>query len=289
VGEAASRTGILTTRFDEAVSYALDAHDSQHRKGGSIPYAAHLLGVASLVLESGGTETEAIAALLHDVVEDQGGARRQAAVAARFGDEIARIVHECSADDKTDDPGWRPRKERYIAAVATISPSALLVSLADKLHNARSILDDYRALGHKVWAKFGADEPKDEAVLWLYRSLVEAYRARGDDAPRRLLGELERTVAHLGTLVRRPNCPSCRAGDVARVVWGQPSSADFETAEEQDVAYGGCNVEPDSADYRCRVCGFSWYAGLGPGGPRARPAASTTGRSDRDPATGGAP
>ena len=119
------RQGVLTERFDEAVGYALQAHDRQQRKGTEIPYAAHLLGVASLILEAGGTEDEAIAGLLHDVVEDQGGAPRLTEVRGKFGDEIADIVLECSAEDKTDDPGWRVRKKRHLAAIETCSDSAL--------------------------------------------------------------------------------------------------------------------------------------------------------------------
>jgi hypothetical protein len=256
-GDRVTRGGMLTERFDDAVAYALAAHDDQRRKGSSVPYAAHLLGVASTVLEAGGTESEAIAGLLHDVVEDQGGADRLADVLARFGPEIATVVHECSADDKTDDPGWRARKERYIAGLATCSDSALLVSLADKVYNARAILDDYRAIGPSVWSRFGADEPKDETILWYYRSLYTAYSAR-PEAPRRLLAELGRTIAQLELLTQRPPCPDCRAGDVAVIVWGLPTLDDFETAFDWGVELGGCIVPEVAPDFRCQVCGFAW-------------------------------
>lgn len=256
--DAIARRGVLTGRFDEALVYALQAHDTQTRKSTKVPYAAHLLGVSSLVLEAGGSETEAIAALLHDVVEDQGGAERLVDVRERFGEEVARIVEECSAEDKTDDPGWRPRKLRYIEGIATISPSALLVSLADKLYNARAILDDYRELGHDVWGRFGADEPKDRSVLWYYDSLIEAYAARADAASARLLAELRRTIGQLDLLVRRPNCPSCGAGNVALIGYGLPNVDDCESAGERIVEIGGCVVMEDSPDFQCLVCSTGW-------------------------------
>ena len=158
------RQGILTERFDAAVAYAVAAHDRQKRKGTEVPYAAHLLGVASLVLEAGGSEDEAVAALLHDVVEDQ-GADRLTEVTEQFGQNVADTVLECSAEDKTDDPGWRVRKDRYLAGIRTCSASALLGSLADKVYNAHAILDDYRAIGPALWERFNADEPKEASIL----------------------------------------------------------------------------------------------------------------------------
>jgi (p)ppGpp synthase/HD superfamily hydrolase len=199
-GVVVDREGILTARFDHAVAYALAAHDTHRRKGTDVPYAAHLLGVASLILEAGGSEDEAIAGLLHDVVEDQGGAPRLDDVRQHFGDHIADLVLECSAEAKTDDPGWRVRKERYLDGIGTCSESALLVSLADKVYNARSIVEDLRLAGPSMFDRFGADEPKDQSILWYYRSLVAAYSER-PDASRRLLGELERTVDDLGGLI----------------------------------------------------------------------------------------
>jgi hypothetical protein len=253
-----ARNGILTARFDEALIYALAAHDTQTRKGTEIPYAAHLLGVSSLVLEAGGSETEAIAALLHDVVEDQGGADRLADVRARFGDEIAAIVEECSAEEKTDDPGWRVRKERYIAQLAASSESALLVSLADKHYNARAILDDYRALGDRLWPRFGAPEPKADNIRWYYHALIDAYSLRLAGEPHRLLAELGRTVRQLDALVSRPNCPSCHAGDVTPVIIGMPFEGEYDVALEAGIEMTGCCVDADTPDYRCRVCGFGW-------------------------------
>lgn len=250
------RTGILTERFDVAVAYALEAHDTQRRKGTEIPYAAHLLGVASLVLEAGGSEDDAIAAVLHDVVEDQGGARRLADVRKTFGDRVAAVVGECSAEDKTDDPGWRVRKERYIAGLSGCSTSALLVSAADKLYNARAILDDYRASGSALWDRFNADAPKGASILWYYDSLVAAYRAR-PDSPARSIAELGRTVRQLARLMTRPPCPNCGAGDVGMIVWGMPMEGEIEKAED-DVAFGGCVIDPFSPDFWCQVCDHAW-------------------------------
>jgi hypothetical protein len=250
------RQGMLSERFDEAIGYALSAHDTQLRKGTEIPYAAHLLGVASLVLGAGGSEDDAIVALLHDVVEDQGGADREDDIRRRFGGGIAAAVRECSAEDKTDDPGWRTRKERYLDGLAACSASALLVSAADKLHNIRAIVEDYRALGPGLWDRFNADEPKDRSVLWYYRSLVDAYSAR-PDAPARLVAELSRSVDQLERLMSRPPCPACGAGDVTLIVWGMPVAGDVENADD-GVSFGGCIVEETSPDFRCQVCGHGW-------------------------------
>src|SRR4051794_7637270 len=174
-----ARQGLLTERFDDALTYALHAHDTQKRKGTEVPYAAHLLSVVSLVLEAGGSENEAIVGLLHDAVEDAGGASRLADIRARFGDGIADAVHECSAEDKTDDPGWEERKRRYLVGLDTCSTTALRVSLADKVHNARSILADYRTHGDRLWARFNAPGP--DAVLWYFRELINAYQRRARD------------------------------------------------------------------------------------------------------------
>jgi hypothetical protein len=144
-------TQLLTDRFGEALVYAERAHRAQTRKGTTIPYVAHLLAVASLVLEHGGGEDQAIAALLHDVVEDQGGAAAAAEIRARFGDRVADIVLACTDTEATPKPPWRARKEAYVASVAGKSDDAILVTAADKLHNASAILEDYRVLGEALW------------------------------------------------------------------------------------------------------------------------------------------
>jgi GTP pyrophosphokinase len=186
---------MLANRFREALVYAAELHEKQVRKGSDTPYVAHLLAVASLVIENGGSEDEAIAGLLHDAVEDQGGDSTRQEIRRRFGDAVAAIVDGCTDADVTAKPPWRARKEAYIAHIAAgAPPSVRLVSSADKLHNARSILADYRALGEKVWSRFKGGR---EGTLWYYRALCDAYRAAGGTP---ILDELERTVAELERL-----------------------------------------------------------------------------------------
>src|ERR1700712_5106795 len=160
----------LSTRFDEALRYASTLHRTQTRKGGDVPYVGHLLAVASLVIEGGGTETQAIAGLLHDAVEDQGGAPILAEIREKFGEDVAVIVAECSDTDEVPKPPWKPRKERYIAHLKTASEATVLVSLADKLDNARAILRDYRDIGEGLWTRFSEHDPHEH--LWYYESLL---------------------------------------------------------------------------------------------------------------------
>jgi (p)ppGpp synthase/HD superfamily hydrolase len=181
----------LTRRFVEALAYATEVHAGQSRKGTPVPYVSHVLAVCSLVLEDGGVEDEAIAALLHDAVEDGGGRPRLDDIRRRFGDRVAEIVWACSDTDETPKPPWKERKTRYIAHVREAGPEARRVSCADKLHNARSILRDYRVLGERVWDRFSASA---EENLWYYRELVLAFR-QPDRSP--LVGELERVVSEL--------------------------------------------------------------------------------------------
>jgi len=166
----------LTSRFVEAMSYAAEKHGTQTRKGSDIPCLGHLLSVAGYVIEADGTETEAIAALLHDAAEDQGGQDTLDEIRRKFGAEVARIVEECSDTVVTPKPPWRKRKEQYIRHLRKASDSALLVSLADKLHNAHAILRDFRAHGDELWQRFTTDDPQDH--LWYYHSLLEVYRKR---------------------------------------------------------------------------------------------------------------
>ena len=186
-------------RFRIALDLAADLHESQMRKGGDIPYVAHLLGVAAIALEHGATEDEAIAALLHDALEDQGHQISLEQIRARFGDTVASIVEACTDGDPEEQTDrnagrWRRRKEKYIADVSHKPSGALLVSMADKLHNARSILEDYRALGEALWPRFTTGR---EGTLWYYRALIAAFSARGRT---RLLDELERTIAEIEAL-----------------------------------------------------------------------------------------
>lgn len=193
---ATETAGKLTTRFDEALAYASDLHRTQERKGSGIPYVGHLLSVASLVIEGGGTEDQAIAGLLHDAVEDQGGAPTLAVIRERFGDGVARIVEECSDTDEVPKPPWKPRKQRYIDHLVYASKETILVSLADKLDNARAILRDYRTDGPALWDRFSQNDPKEH--LWYYRSLLNVYQ-RADDTW--LVAELERVLDELEELI----------------------------------------------------------------------------------------
>jgi (p)ppGpp synthase/HD superfamily hydrolase len=193
----------LRKRFSEALAYAFGLHRKQPRKGTQIPYVAHLLSVAGLALEHGATEDEGIAALLHDAVEDQGGPPTAAAIRQRFGNAVADIVEACTDTDATPKPPWRSRKERYIAHVAGASASVRLVSACDKLHNARAILSDLRALGEPLWGRFNADAGKS-GVLWYYRALVGAFRkAPMTGGLRRVVEELDRTVTELEALASK--------------------------------------------------------------------------------------
>ena len=182
---------ILSERFTDALTYATKLHANQVRKGSGVPYVAHLLGVASIALEYGANEEEAIAALLHDAVEDQGGAPTREEIRRRFGDTVTAIVDGCTDADTTPKPPWRQRKEAYIAHIPTASPSVLLVSAADKLHNARSILRDYKILGESVWERFKGGK---DGTLWYYRALVEAFR-QACSMP--IIDELEQVVSEL--------------------------------------------------------------------------------------------
>ena len=184
----------LTHRFEEALAYAAQLHARQRRKGTEIPYVSHLLAVASLAIEAGASEDEAIAALLHDAVEDQGGAATREEIRRRFGDAVVAIVDGCTDTDQEPKPPWRARKEAYIAHVRAASDSVRLVSSADKLHNARSILSDYRTCGEALWDRFTGGR---EGTLWYYRSLVGAYR-EGGGSP--LVDELERVVVEIEQL-----------------------------------------------------------------------------------------
>ena len=189
----------LSARFDEALAYAHEAHRDQLRKGTGIPYISHLMAVAGLVLENGGDEETAIAALLHDVIEDGGGAVAREEIRRRFGRRVADIVDECTDAEVIPKPPWRERKEKYIAHLRHASPQARLVSAADKLHNARAILTDYRVVGEALWERFNASR---EETLWYYHSLVSVFK-EGGTTP--LIEELERVVNELTQLVKERN------------------------------------------------------------------------------------
>ncbi|WP_051223754.1 HD domain-containing protein [Conexibacter woesei] len=187
-------TPLLTARFDAALHYATRHHAQQLRKGTPIPYSAHVLAVASLVLEMHGDEDEAIGGLLHDVVEDGGGTAALAEIEAAFGAKVAEIVL-ANTDSLDDHDGWYERKRAYVDAFATKSPAALRVSLADKIHNARSILLDYRTVGDAIWARFR--QGQGIATRIYYRELAAAFereRERLGEPAQPYVDELRRTV-----------------------------------------------------------------------------------------------
>ena len=189
----------VTQRFHDALSYASVMHSAQERKGTQIPYIAHLLAVSSIVLEAGGTEDEAIAALLHDGPEDQGGLERLEDIRLRFGDCVSQIVEHCSDTFETPKPCWSKRKKAYVARLALADASTMLVSVADKLHNARATLRDLSNAADPltVWNRFSATR---EQTIENYRALVGAYE-RGISDQRRdsLVAELRHVVEDLAT------------------------------------------------------------------------------------------
>lgn len=186
---------VLTGRFEEAVLLALDLHRLHCRNSTTVPYASHLMSVAALVLEDGGDEDEAIAALLHDALEDCADRISGDDIERRFGARVRTIVEACT-DTPPEfgggmKPAWRPRKERYMEHLRR-GDTPTRVSLADKVHNARSILRDHRIEGDAVWDRF---TPDMEDTLWYYGELAQAYRDAGTTGF--LIGELERIVHEL--------------------------------------------------------------------------------------------
>jgi (p)ppGpp synthase/HD superfamily hydrolase len=181
----------LSSRFETALVYAAQLHAKQIRKGNNIPYISHLLSVTALVIEDGGSEDEAIAALLHDAIEDQGGAKTREVIRQKFGEKVVTIVDGCTDTDVFPKPPWKERKQRYVEQIRYASPEVLRVSLADKLHNARSILADLYRVGETVWDKFKGGK---EGTMWYYHSLLEVYQEVGSGF---LCDELERVIAKL--------------------------------------------------------------------------------------------
>jgi (p)ppGpp synthase/HD superfamily hydrolase len=190
---------VLSSRFAEAFQYAFQLHQYQTRKDGPVPYMAHLMGVASLVLEDGGGEDEAIAALLHDAPEDQGGKVVLEEIKQRFGEQVAIIVDGCTDSYAAPKPAWRKRKERYISHLSVATPEILRVSLADKLHNARAIESDLDRFGDSIWKRFNGGK---EGTLWYYRSLVREFRKSTDSV---MLKMLEEAVSRIEALAADPN------------------------------------------------------------------------------------
>ncbi len=190
----AMRPQKLGSRFRRAFLFAAEKHAGQTRKASTIPYLAHLMGVASLVLEAGGDEDLAMAALLHDVVEDCGGAPMLREVRRRFGARVAKVVDGCTDADTFPKPPWQDRKENYIRHLKEADADTRLVSAADKLNNVRSILSDYRAIGESIWSRFNGGR---EGTLWYYRTLRDEFLRH---QPNRITRELELAVNELETL-----------------------------------------------------------------------------------------
>jgi (p)ppGpp synthase/HD superfamily hydrolase len=187
---------ILSNRFNQALSFTFELHRDQFRKGNQTPYIAHLLAVSALVLESGGSEDEAIAGLLHDAPEDRGGLDTLDKIRSLFGDQVAEIVDGCTDTYLTPKPPWRERKETYLRHLPDASLQVRLVSLADKLNNSMAILRDYREFGEEIWDRFNGGK---EGTLWYYRSLVKIFRESGFDW---MTLELERVVGEIEQLVK---------------------------------------------------------------------------------------
>lgn len=174
-----------------------ELNKDQFRKGSDVSYLGHLLGAASLVIEYGGNEDEAIGALLHDAIEDQGGAKTGKEIKKRFGKKVYEIVLGCTDTDQIPKPPWKERKKAYLNHSCNASPSVLLVSSADKLYNAQTILRDYRQIGEKLWDRFTGGK---EGTLWYYQALVDAFKESGTNP---IVEELERTVKTLRELIRK--------------------------------------------------------------------------------------
>jgi GTP pyrophosphokinase len=183
-----------SNRFEDALIYAAQVHAAQTRKGTQTPYITHLMAVAALVGEYGGSEDEVIAALLHDAPEDQGGQPRLDDIRRRFGTTVGDIVEGCSDTFEQPKPPWRARKEAYLKHLVTASPGVRLVSAADKLHNARSLVADLRRHGTAVFERFNG---KQEGTLLYYREVVRALE-QADRSP--IIDELARVVAEIHTL-----------------------------------------------------------------------------------------
>jgi len=185
----------LSDRFSDALLVACELHAGQRRKISGTPYVAHLLRVAGIVLEAGGSEDEAVAALLHDAIEDQGGAATRERIVQRFGPGVAQIVNQCSDSDETPKPPWRLRKESFLASLPGVSSSARLVTAADKLDNVQGLIEGYHQHGEQLWQYFHGGR---DGTLWYYRAVVDALRRA---APDPLVERLDRAVAQFELLV----------------------------------------------------------------------------------------
>ncbi len=188
----------MTPRFAEAFLFAERLHCNQVRKKTQVPTISHLMAVTALVLENGGGEDEAIAALLHDTAEDCGGRPVLEEIRRRFGDTVASIVEDCSDTLEAPKPRWQPRKESYLEHLETAPEATLLVSLADKVHNTRALAFEYRRVGDRLWQRFTATR---EQTFWYYQSLLDIFRRRCPEQLEPLVDELARAFQDLQGLV----------------------------------------------------------------------------------------
>jgi len=186
---------VLTERFESALLYALNLHRNQYRKQTDVPYFSHLLGVTSLVLEDGGDEDEAIAALLHDAVEDQGGIKTLEKIRLKYGERVAAIVDGLTDSYVMPKPPWKQRKTEYIRHLSNASISVIRVSLADKLYNARSILRALLRGERNVWNRFNGGK---EGTIWYYQSLLNEFR-KVSNSP--MVKELEITLNEVNKIL----------------------------------------------------------------------------------------
>ena len=192
-----SASNSRNARFEAAVIFANRIHAGQLRKGKNTPYIAHLLAVAGIAMEYGADEDETIAALLHDAIEDGGGAEVRDKIRDQFGETVLKIVEECTDTDQDPKPPWMLRKKAYIEHIKKASKSGRLISAADKLHNARASLADFRVIGDELWERFNAGR---EDILWYYRALVDAFKEH-EYSP--LIGELDLVVCELEETVKK--------------------------------------------------------------------------------------
>ena len=170
-----ANTIVLGARFEEALVYAARLHARQLRKNTAIPYISHLLSVTALVIQDGGSEDEAIAALLHDAPEDQGGEEVLEEIRTRFGEQVVSIVEICSDTFEDPKPPWRDRKQKYLDHLRIASLDVLRVSLADKIHNANGLLLALKLNGEETWQRFNGGK---EGTIWYYRSLAKVFQER---------------------------------------------------------------------------------------------------------------
>lgn len=193
----------LTERFQEALRFANEVHASQLRKRGGVPFIAHLMGVCSIVLEYGGDEDEAIAALLHDAPEDQGGEPMLEEIRAKFGNRVAEIVNEATEPLHLGKTAWPLRKQAYIDSIAHRSESGCLVTLADKMHNVQSILTCIESDGDEVWNSFSASK---QDSIGFYAGVARAFAKRCEEYPRLQL--MARRYSGLVELLNEAGCVS---------------------------------------------------------------------------------